>query len=256
MATLREKRRRKRVALVTLGGIFVAALLTALFSWPRFSVEEITLEGEGRVSERDLTVAITALLEGDSLWIFPRRNIFRVNADMLETVLRNQFPDIASIKVSRGFPDALRVTIAEREERAVLCEPEGQCAFLDAEGYIFKESPYFSPGVYLEFRDERYGTTTEEYLEKPWIGETLLPTDVYRALVDFAASVSGVRFTLQKDGDYRIETKEGWEIKLADDVDLELARANLKIFMREVGVDERRALEYVDVRFGNKIFYK
>ena len=60
-----------------------------------------------------------------------------------------------------------------------------------------------------------------------------------------------------KDGDiYEIYLKEGWYVILNNENEPESSFNNLELVLGETVKEKRSKLEYVDLRFGNKVFFK
>jgi hypothetical protein len=74
------------------------------------------------------------------------------------------------------------------------------------------------------------------------------------------SSKNGILITkvnLMEEGVYELITKEGWSIFIGDNIkDLDLAFENLMIWLNEKIRDKRKNLEYINLRFENKIPYK
>lgn len=117
---------------ILLASLGLALLVAAAFAVvpPSLKVRRIVVAGETTMSEAELREA--ALVHGNEY-------LFSADTGAMERALR-QCPRIASAKVERLFPDALRITVAERKPvAAVLVETEGRLepVYLDAKGMAF-----------------------------------------------------------------------------------------------------------------------
>ena len=69
--------------------------------------------------------------------------------------------------------------------------------------------------------------------------------------------LQSVQFTLaQKDATIRVTTRAGWSILLLENTGPENAYKNLRVALGTEVKAKIAQLEYVDLRFGNRIFYK
>ncbi len=60
---------------------------------------------------------------------------------------------------------------------------------------------------------------------------------------------------IKKEGIYELQTSENWFILLNEQNDSQITYQNLKIALDQIA-DKRKNLSYIDLRFGNKVFYK
>jgi cell division protein FtsQ len=121
---------------VTVGLALISVAVGAL-SWgvyryaqttPRFAVVEIELEGTRRLRQEDVLGA-AALRKG--------QNLFSIDTARAEGALRES-PWIASARVSRQLPGTVRVSIREREARAIAVI-SGKNYLVAEDGLPFKE---------------------------------------------------------------------------------------------------------------------
>ncbi|MBI2052756.1 MAG: hypothetical protein HYT34_00740 [Candidatus Ryanbacteria bacterium] len=94
------------------------------------------------------------------------------------------------------------------------------------------------------------------------LGEKYLSADFMRLVAYFDErarqdnAVQSVEFSIdKKDSTLRLKTRAGWEILLLENVNAEDAYKNLKVTLGEIK-NKVSSLEYIDLRFGNKVFYK
>ena len=110
---------------------FLAALLGAgiYFAWtlPAFRVPSATLVGNQMLSAEKI----------ESVLHLKNAPIFLVVPAEVETFLRINFPEIASVKVSVELPNKVTATIVERQP-VIRWEQGGVYAWVDAQGVIFR----------------------------------------------------------------------------------------------------------------------
>jgi len=107
-------------------------------------------------------------------------------------------------------------------------------------------SPIFYDQSEINTKDELYAN----FLEKLLVfvqSDTLSQGEVY---------IQGVIFdNIGNIFDAQITTKEGWQIFINSEVDLEKQLISLLQILEEK-IKDRSNLEYIDLRFGAKMFYK
>lgn len=141
----------------------------------------------------------------------------------------------------------------KREAIGIWCK-ENDCFYFDKEGVIFEESPKSSGSLLILIEDTRDTAANlgSAVLSEPQI---VLAEDLQRLLKgNFPFAVSSI--LIRADGEYELLTTEGWRILLHKTDSLEHQFSNLKYLLDEEIKERRRELDYVDLRLGNKIYYK
>lgn len=238
--------------------IFIFGCVTAFFYISSLRIKKISLEGNSSLSTEKILGEVSDYLRGKFFRIFPRDNILILPKEAIVTNLLSKFPRIEEVSLDKNFPDGISVKIKERQQEAILCindSPPGDgCAFIDENGYVFEKAPYFSGDVYLKFFDERESAPGT-------IGFQLILKEQFKKLIDFRDLISKEnikisKIILKKEGIYEADISEGWYILLNEQNEPKISYENLKISLDSKIQGDRQKLEYIDLRFGNKVFYK
>lgn len=257
-----ERKRRIRQILIILALAVLIGTPIYLLRTSRFLISAVEIKGNA-VTPSEKIQAITAQdLAGNYLWIFPKSNILLYPKQKIKSDLLSQIPRLKSVDVSLSSPRSLRVSVLEREPFALYCRdvsnpnvPAG-CYFLDQSGYIFAEAPAFSNGVYSV-----YGS--DPALESP-ISSIYMSEEEFAPLDPFIKSLSEAglypqAFTLKGD-EYDLTLSNKALIKWNKDDDLEKVKSNLESFVLDPAFSQESGgldhILYIDLRFGNKVFYK
>lgn len=243
---------------VVVGIVFIAifAGIVAFFRIPYFQVQKIEVSGNSLINGEDLIGGIKAKLEGEYLGLFPKSNIFLIPKSKILAVLPQEFKRIKSITLYKKYFSAIAVKIEERSNAALYCETEN-CAYADENGFVFEKAPYFSGAVFLKLIDQRMsGKTVEEYLGLNFIDES-----EFKKILEFAGLAAKIgngitEVILKKENIYEFYTKEGWKIILNDKNEPQSAYLNLITALDANIKDKRTKLDYIDLRLGNKIYFK
>lgn len=222
-------------------------------------VKHIEITGTNVLSPKGIEDVVLAELHG-ALWLFvPRDNILVVSSKGLEAHLAEQFPSMAEVDVTKSFPDAIRVRIRERALWGVYCEtrpiPEKPhpCAYLDEGGIVFQEfsniEGWLLPVV--------IGSATPTLGEVAVSGDMLgFFQDARDALGKVDVKLLSLRESTTTPEDLSLGTGEGWEIRIPKQRPVSEWFPILKTLLdKEIGA-KRSQLEYIDLRFGQKVFYK
>ena len=123
---VRPHGRRRRFLQVAAALLVVAGLGWLLLAGPVLAVRAVQVDGLSTLPAEQVREA-AGIQEGTPL--------LRVDVDAAETRVA-RLPQVASVEVTRGWPDSVVVTVVERKPVAVVGE-RGQRSLVDAEGVLF-----------------------------------------------------------------------------------------------------------------------
>lgn len=260
----KQKKRMPRWALrlwVLLGSL--AILITGI--WYLFHLRYFRISGEENIAVRGTfvlsasEVARVTLenISGSYAGIIPRDNLVVVSPQRLERELLRKFPQLSGVTISKDFPHTLVVVVEERALWGAYCVRQTgggrPCWYLDRHGTAYEEisslAGWLLPIIIGESSVKLGASAVAE--------DTLILFDKTRDVLG-ALSIRpltlAISSTTPTDG--RISTEEGWDILITTPRPPQEWAGVLKtILEKEVG-PKRLQLDYVDLRFGNKVFYK
>ncbi len=225
---------------------------------PALSVNQIEVSGTTAVPIEGIRQATAELISGKLWLLLPRNNFFVVSGKRIERELRQHFPEISAVEVKKNFPHRLLVHASGRQLWGVYCErppapPAGGCAYLDVNGLAYEELSGFS-GWLLPVL---YGPSAVR------LGEAVIPSGRLQffdrskeALASLGGNLLWLSSASSTPEDARLGLAEGWQLWVTASRPVEEWADVLKTLLeKEIGA-ERARLEYIDLRFGNKVFYK
>jgi cell division septal protein FtsQ len=259
-APLRVRRRRKRLLIASLVLLVIGAILYAIH-WasylPQYSIQDIQVSGTVSLSQDDIRDRIQKFFDAKNHLISPR-SVFWHDEKGIERMLESDILHIADARVSHTnlLSTSLTVAIDERVPFAQWCPESGSCYVIDRTGFIFAlydassttlgESVVFSGGV--SDPDNPLGHS---------VSSARFPS--LQSLVDALgqAGYAVAHADIDKNGDLGFTTQEGFTIYAASGAEpLALVR-DLKLVLDSDTLQGKTPdLEYVDLRFGNRVFYK
>lgn len=256
----RKLRRRRffRSIFLSLGLLIGStALVVIFFSLSYFRVSTIVFSGNRTLPTAELRQEVTRELASRYILVIPRNNLIVLRTEKLVAALLNAFPRIEYAEARKDYPNTIMFILKERNINTVWCRnaQEPRCAFVGQDGMLFEEAPIFEGRVLLKIADER---TQNDYR----IGESILPPSAMRVLETFrellARRVNAHLHTIRIKDDDVIELRvlEGWYAIVNIDSEPNEAVENLSIVFAKNLKDQREKLEYIDLRFGNKLYYK
>ena len=276
---LRARRRRVR-AFWALGALVLCGAFFYGVSWvsylPQFNVSSISVSGAEDIKEEVIKRSLETVLDDGSYHILSRRNIFLYPRADLEKAISTSFPPVKSVRITRPsvFATNIVVTIEEREPFARWCPPrlagssgeagrddDTQCYFMDDSGFIYApvgastgtSTPQANPSERYIFRGD-IAPTTEPIGQ--WFVQAHLPGLL--SLLKFLGQASFTPLGAEVIGqDILIQLQEGFLVKASFGADAGTLVKNLELVLSsDVLKGKTEALEYVDLRFGNRVYYK
>jgi len=225
-------------------------------------VNEVVIEGGEVVDERALRNLIMSKLSGKYLFLFPKDNAFLYSRSGLEAAALQSFKRLKTVEVSTDGLQTVVLSVSEREPTALWCgenRPWGEistaCYFMDEEGYIYAESPGFTGDAYRRF----YGPLASG---EP-VGQAFIESVRFREFLNFFSElekeeVFASELVILGDGEYELYLEDGTRIVFSDAQTLTRVYDNLLSVLSSEELKDRVPLnlEYIDLRFGNKVYYK
>lgn len=259
----RLRRRRLFFHVLRAAGFFGAALIFLGFFLflPFFQVREISFFGLRHLSQEKLSAEVRQTLSGRRWFFVPNRNIFVLSKTATAQKLYETYPRISVVVVKKIFPHNIEVSIVERAKNAIWCAggeeapSASACFFIDEDGALFQEAPFLRGNALLRFFDERaFG--------RVGVGVAALTAEQRKTLQRFSEeffNTLGLKIThvTITDGPvFKLFTDEGWSILINMQVDMQRAIDNLRLAFNRTLQDRRKELEYIDLRFEDKLYYK
>lgn len=258
----KRKRRKARIAFLiisSLAGLITFSIYALIFSgW--FLVKEVQVSGQKEVPEEEIRNLIADYLNRRYFfnYISPFSNIILASSESIVSSLKNKFPTIETVKVSKDlFKKNLTVEVAEKEIAGIWClDNSDKCLYFDGEGVLFKVAPKFSGEVFLTIEDGRGRdfNLADSFDDK----ELFEKINLTRNILDDLKFVDYNSFFLpQGSFEFWIKTKDGWYIYLDKESDIPTQLVALKKFLEEkLSAARRQTLQYIDLRVNNRIYYR
>lgn len=239
-------------------------------------VTEVEINGDQAIAEWEIRDVVRDMLDEKRWGFFPKRNILSFSEDELAGRLNERFV-FERLEVTKLPPHGLKIDLVERVSTVLMQLPDGSQALLDLDGAVvrlFRSEEAMDVTV-------RLGPTLEETPEAPRSRTPVVYNDRQAALklrdkaltpkmVQAAISLPdaferefgrGIYVTeLRTDGleasTLRLVTSEGWSVYLDAEQAIDLQLSNADDVIRSKAGGDRRNVDYVDVRFGEKVFLK
>lgn len=259
-----------KAVLIFLLLIIFIFLLSRLSGISAIQITDIEVLGNSSVSKNEIISLIKKETAGNYYMLFSKNNPFLFPRKTIEEKILNDFKKIEKAQVKfRGF-NTLILSIVERKPDFLWCATRSNsenhkdensvgCYFLDKEGMVFSVAPDFSGNVFMRY----YGLLDDA---DP-IGKIYMPSAKFKKITLFVNSLKNLGlvatlFRAESENDYEIYLENGSRIIFDDRQPFDKTLDNLRSILTEIGLGENLGtnssikLNYVDLRFGDKVFYK
>jgi len=218
-----------------------------------FEIREVNISGFKAVSEEQILGTVNNVLGEKKFGFLRSANYFLLSKEKLQSNMLISLPKIRAVDIKKVDKNVLEIYVQEREVAGVWCG-DNECFYFDKEGVIFEQAPRSFGSLMVSVTDERD--------IEPNLGDVVLEAaqvnlvqEAHRLLGNnFPFGIRGIIIT--PDAEFEILTSQNWRILLNKNEDIEYQLSNLKYVLdEEVGI-RRDELEYVDLRLGNRVYYK
>jgi len=263
------------------GTVFVVVFLVGIGSYISYRKEvrisKVELTGGILVTQPELESRALEYMQGSYFWLFPKNNILWYPRGGLKIYLKETFKRIENININLKDLQTLYVKIEERKPFALWCNQsvvstttpatEGQsgdnktedCYFMDQNSTIFARAPVFSGDAYFKY----YGLISPEN-QSP-IGMEYMSNNLkFGEISDFVQkakelSIRPLYLKIKSDDDFSLVLSGGGEVYFNLKESLFIAGQNLGALLKTSPFASSTGdlpVEYIDLRYGNKLFYK
>lgn len=258
----KQQQKYVRVGIITAAVLFAIGVPVLISRIERIRITSVVITGNEVTEAIDINKRVSEHLAGAYAFVIPKSNAFLYERAEIESTLMTEIPRIKTVDLSVSNLNTLHVAVEERVPEALYCKDislfsaPSECFFLDSKGFIFSEAPSFSGDVYFMY-------SSNPLIEFP-LGKQYLPEDVF-------ASLSALIETLRErnipvtalaatEDEFQLYVSEGGMIMWNAEERISHVLSNIESFLgSEIATSEPDFFSnilYIDLRFGNKVFYK
>jgi len=275
-----KKRKQQFIFKIGLYSVFCISLIIGISSLSAASfmtIDETQVKGLGFLKESQITEIVSEKTQGRLLWLFPKTNIFLYPKEEIKTEILKKYKRVNEAQVSlKDFSD-LDISITERKPFALWCkeievksenyeeterefQKREECFFLDENGFIFDEV-LDSDLDNVSNLAKHFGSLTKA----GEIGSSFLGHAKFKNLYNFLGLVSSTfeikpKIIRKQESTLEIFLDFGSVLKISADDDFEKTFENLITLLSDSEFQKVNnplsLFEYIDLRFGQKVFYK
>jgi cell division septal protein FtsQ len=227
--------------------------LCFLFSHQAFQIETVSVFGLRQTSKIDFESQVNAYLDSRSLLFFHKSNMFLFNKDELNIQLTKNL-SLANVEID-NYDKGIKIKIEERTSN-YLWRSGSKTYVVDLDGLIVRE---MSPSSLNESSLLLFVDLNESEIN---IGSNVLTKEEILDISNFHKQIGELGITFTQTNINRVAgkwmslvTSNGYEVYFDASGDIETQVAHLKTLLDQKLIDPA-SIEYVDLRFGEQIYYK
>ena len=263
--TRRERTRRARTAFLWM--LLAAALAVGFFYLllrPELAIREIRVSQDGAVLEGEVIALVQGHLAGAYAGVVPKNALVLYQKAAIEKAVAARFPSLAEVRAERAAGGVLQLKLRARRPTALWCPPlfefesdaDASCLLMDETGFVFGEASA--------------GDAALPRLRAPAPASAALGTFALKE--SRLAALRGLHARLKQLGlppeELRLRAGEGVEAALqggarllfGEEATYDAALARLATLLGEQHLiprrDEKLRVDYLDLRYGNKVYFK
>ena len=255
------------------GRLTALAILGALGGWiwfigfsPTFRIDEIEILGNQSIPTWEVRDVVTDALKKRRWLVMPQTSLLIASEAGIAEALNDRYV-LEALTVTKHPPRKLTIELRERVSAVLLQMPDGRQGLVDLQGSVTR---LYKPEEALEVSKKlgpslqeqtgapktQYPVLFDERDETLELREDALRPNVVQAAIDLPRLFEELRIDGKDAQTIRLRTSEGWSIYLDAAQDLGGQLMNAEVVLKTKVGAQRPQLDYIDVRFGEKVFFK
>lgn len=232
--------------------ILIILLVQSIFQWPFLRIEKFTLANNQDIQLADIQEVIDQQLARNRYLFFKNSNYFLFDKNKFAEELMKSL-NLDSVTLNKKFPDRLEIVVGEKISQFIL-KKDDALYLLSAKGVLNRQINALDE-KYLILYDFRSQALNNEHMladfELTSINQFY---DEWKTSFPNGPYLKQIYLTDSFDTLIEAKTDFGYRIKLDPSKDISEQLNNLKKVLAGniIGTD----LDYIDLRFGERVFFK
>ncbi len=258
---------------VAAGTAVVAVAIVLVFyvtHLPSLTISEVDVAGTNLVSAEDVQALAREKLNGSYAYLVPHANSLFAPVAAIASAIKNTYPPVAGVSISRKSMTALAIVVTERQAAALWCagvlpgeiSADGNvatssasaasgCYLMDSSGFIYTKAP--SEEGFTRF----YGTIVGNPIGALYLSGDFASLEKTVAGIGESISRTPDNVLVDNGGtDVSITFSEGGVLRFARTNDSQVTLQNVASVFASQSFKDHPDFEYVDFRFGDKVYVK
>lgn len=230
--------------------ILALLLVQSIWQVKYLKIDNIKLSGHNDISIEEVQEFVLDKLTVSKFLFFEASNYFLIPIDDLNDELIATY-NLEEVNIQKKWPHSLEITVKEKSSHFIW-QKDDSIYLLDATGLLNRQ---------ISILDDKYLVLDDQREQRP-AGDQIFNSEeiniinqIYLNWMDMIASKSKLeKITIYNDWSIELNTQIGFYVKIDKDQDIHEQLSNLKTVLEEniTGVD----IDYIDIRFGDKVYFK
>jgi len=243
----KQEKKQKNLIVKIIWVIFIFLLIQSIFHIKLFKIKDISLETNEDITINEIQDTIDDFLETNRLLLFKNSNYFLIEKDKLEDILLEEY-NLDNIEIKKSFPNKLNILVTEKISNFIL-QKDDALYLLTSEGTLNRKISGLIDNypILVDLNEDK---EKKEYnLELEYINNIFL---LWNEVIGDKVSIKKVY--IEDNNDLKIGTNFEYNIILDKEKDIkdQLGNLNKVILGNITGTD----IDYIDLRFGDKVYFK
>lgn len=245
----------KKIVLKSLIFISPFLIIFSIFLYlPKLKIKEIEINGNENLTGKT-RIIVNEELNKKILFLIPKNNFFIFKKSNLKEKILQTITSIKTVEINKNFPDTIILNIKERTEVGAYCADEEmlKCFSLDEEAMIFEERAVSGDEkklIFIASTSTTVAKQNERVVDKKTFAELLYFSDSAEKIFGLKA-----RKIILNKNEYNVFFENSFYV-IINKEQINSAFENLKLILESQIRDKKNNLEYIDLRFQNKAFFK
>lgn len=254
----RKKQKIKKIKLYSIFGIGILLVVGLLYLLQLSAVQisEVNITGNMFVEKNEIEQKTQELLNKKIIGIIPLTNIFVFpKHELVESIIQN--PAIASVKIRKDYFKTLSIEITEHEKKIIYCIDleKTNCFYVNHDGFVYAQvSDLIIPEREIILFNEK---------EVKNITDIILDIETYTQVLLFIKNLARQEIKIKEiylkaDSTIEFVSRENTRLitSVFDEFEKDFANLIALFDQNILTKDSLQEVDYIDLRFGNKVFYK
>jgi cell division septal protein FtsQ len=243
--------------------IFVSGLAYFIFFSPYFSINKIEISGLEKINYDEIRAIVDEQVASHRFFIFSQNNIFIFDEESAKNTLNEKYA-LNLLKINKSLPGVIKVFLEEKKP-ALVWKTAEKFYLIDWEGMVIREIAETEVSGYLGNQPgAKMAVVFDDSNASLAIKNKILTSEAVQAINDLQNNlsrttrliISNFSMANHNDSTIKVRTSEGWDTYFSLTNDLNAQIVKLSAFLVEKNLEERKGLQYVDLRFEDRVYYK
>jgi len=216
-----------------------------------FTIKEVSVAPGETVEASDVKKIVEEKLVGNHFAFIPKHFTWTYPEEEIEEAISN-IPKVAAVEVELDSDKVLNISYREYGPKALWCG-ESTCVFIDKHGYAFAEAPNLNGGAMVRFSERG----VEPELKQMAFSEDFINSSfalIQAAYNNLGFNIIAVEKIADSEAIYQISGGGQIKVSLQQSMDQTLNNFSTIINSRDYSHLAPGNFEYIDLRYGNKVF--